>query len=70
MSLRLPGRLPAGTKLVVEGRGTADGRLRVSARYVELPNGRLINLPRSISAASRSAARGAARATGTYQKKH
>jgi hypothetical protein len=70
MSLRLPGRFPAGTKLVVEGRGMDDGRLKVSARYVQFPNGRLINLPRSMAGSSRRPARGHARATGLGRKKH
>lgn len=37
---RLPTRLPAGTKYVVEARG------RFVRRYVELPNGRIIPLAR------------------------
>jgi hypothetical protein len=53
---RLPKHLPAGAVYVIEGRGAEFDRLRVSARYVMLPNGRRIefpaDLPRGASAAS------------------
>jgi hypothetical protein len=42
----LPQRLPAGTKYVIEGRGGGDGRVCVWSRYVEFPDGRLLELPR------------------------
>jgi len=42
---RLPNRFPVGTRYVVEGRGSARGRLRVAARYLEFPNGRHVDLP-------------------------
>jgi hypothetical protein len=35
---------PVGAKYVVEGHGGAEGRLRVVARYIELPGGRRINI--------------------------
>jgi len=41
---KLPKQFPVGTTYVVEGRGGADGNLRVFSRYVVLPNGQRINL--------------------------
>jgi hypothetical protein len=41
---RLPKRFPVGTTYVVEGRGGAEGHLRVFSRYVELPGGQRITL--------------------------
>jgi len=41
----LPKRVPVGTTYVVEGRGGADGELRVFSRYLVLPGGRRINVP-------------------------
>ena len=41
---RLPKRFPVGSTYVIEGRGGADGHLRVLSRYVELPGGRRIEL--------------------------
>jgi hypothetical protein len=53
-SVRLPKRLPAGTKYVVEGRTDAGGTFQVFARYVVFPNGRRIDLPkRNVSSAPR-----------------
>jgi hypothetical protein len=46
---RLPKRLPAGTKYVIEGRGGRDGRLRVHSRYLELPDGRQLELPANLA---------------------
>ena len=42
---RLPSRFPVGTKFVIEGRGGADGRLRVLSRYLEFPDGTFVRLP-------------------------
>jgi hypothetical protein len=55
-SARLPQRLPAGTRYVVEGRKGAKGLFQVSARYVVLPNGRRLDLP-SRAPASRTRGR-------------
>jgi hypothetical protein len=41
---RLPRRIPAGTKFVVEGEDTADGRLRIVARYLVYPDGTQLNV--------------------------
>ncbi len=41
---RLPRRFPVGTKYVIEGRGGGEGRLRVSSRYIEFPDGRHLQL--------------------------
>ena len=44
--VRLPKRFPVGTKYIVEGRCDEDGVFRTSARYLLLPNGRQIDLPK------------------------
>lgn len=44
-SARLPKIFPVGATYVVEGRGGKSGHLRVSSRYVVLPNGKRINIP-------------------------
>jgi hypothetical protein len=41
---RLPRQFPVGARYVVEGYGGAEGRLRVSARYILLPGGQRINV--------------------------
>jgi hypothetical protein len=41
--VRLPSRLPAGSKYILESRGTMKGLMLVN-RYVELPDGRRIEL--------------------------
>lgn len=41
---RLPRRFPVGTKYVIEGQGGGEGRLRVSSRYIEFPDGRHLRL--------------------------
>jgi hypothetical protein len=41
----LPTRFPVGTRYVIEGRSGAHGRLRVQSRYLEFPDGRLVQLP-------------------------
>jgi len=41
--MRLPSRLPAGSKYILESRGTMKGLMLVN-RYVELPDGRRIEL--------------------------
>jgi hypothetical protein len=41
----LPKQVPVGTTYVVEGRGGANGELRVFSRYLVLPSGRRINVP-------------------------
>lgn len=41
---RLPSRLPAGTKLVIEGRRDSQGRMQISSRYVELPDGEQVHV--------------------------
>lgn len=45
-AVRLPKRFPVGTKYVIEGRCDEDGVFHTSARYVLLPNGRHIDLPK------------------------
>jgi len=47
---RLPSRLPAGSKYVLEIRGKMKGSLLVN-RYVELPDGRRVELAARLVAA-------------------
>lgn len=47
---RLPSRFPVGTKFVIEGRGGGEGRLRVSSRYLEFPDGTCVPLPAKTAA--------------------
>jgi hypothetical protein len=47
----LPEYFPLGTRYVVEGKNTAQGVLRVSARYVLFPDGRRVDLPLKVVAA-------------------
>ena len=44
VKVRVPSRLPAGTKFVVEGEDAANGGVRIVARYLVYPDGRRINL--------------------------
>jgi hypothetical protein len=41
---RLPKRFPVGAVYVIEGHDGRYGRLRVSSRYVKLPDGRRIEI--------------------------
>jgi len=45
----LPRRLPIGATYVVEGYGGGEGKLRVIARYLLLPDGNRINVPGDLS---------------------
>lgn len=58
---RLPKRFPVGSTYVVEGRGGADGHLRVVSRYVELPSGRRIELGGDVSGSRLAGSRRRAR---------
>jgi hypothetical protein len=51
---RLPSRFPVGTRYVIEGRGGAEGRLRIQARYLEFPDGRHVDLPTDPAARARA----------------
>jgi len=42
---RLPSRFPVGTRYVVEGRDGGEGRVRISLRRLEFPDGRKLDLP-------------------------
>jgi hypothetical protein len=44
---RLPERFPVGTRYVVEASGRVRGHLRIQSRYVEFPDGRHVDLPRT-----------------------
>ncbi len=50
---RLPDRFPVGTRYVIEGRGGGDGRVRIHLRYLEFPDGRLVDLPVDLSKRAR-----------------
>jgi predicted component of type VI protein secretion system len=41
---RLPSRFPVGTRFVIEGKPDKTGKLKVSSRYVILPNGTQFDL--------------------------
>ncbi len=45
----VPRRLPVGATYVVEGYGGGEGKLRVIARYLLLPDGNRINVPGDLS---------------------
>ena len=42
---RLPSRFPIGTRYVIEGRRGGEGRVRISVRRLEFPDGRKLDLP-------------------------
>ena len=63
---RLPSRFPIGTRYVVEGRGGGQGRLRIHLRYLEFPDGRLVELP--VDLADRPRSRRRARRRGPARK--
>jgi len=44
LSTCLPRRFPVGATYIIEGYGGETGRLRVTSRYVLLPDGRRIDL--------------------------
>lgn len=46
-SSRLPERFPVGTRYVVETSGRVRGHLRIRSRYIEFPDGRHVDLPRT-----------------------
>ena len=46
-SARLPNRFPVGSKYVIESRGFDDEGAQVLHRYVEFPDGRIVNLATS-----------------------
>jgi hypothetical protein len=51
----LPNQFPVGTRYVIEGRGGGHGRLRISLRRLEFPDGHHLDLP--IDKAERGTAR-------------
>ena len=51
---RLPSRFPVGTRYVVEGRRGGEGRLHIHSRYLEFPDGRLVELPLDLAERTRS----------------
>ena len=48
-SATVPRCLPVGATFVVEGYGGGEGKLRVIARYLLLPDGNRINVPGDLS---------------------
>lgn len=43
-AIRLPSRLPAGTRYVIEGRPGKAGKMRIVSRQLILPNGKQFDL--------------------------
>ena len=43
-AIRLPARLPAGTRYVIEGRPGKAGEMRIVSRQLILPNGKQFDL--------------------------
>ncbi len=41
---RLPTRFPVGTRYIVEGEPNEAGELRITSRYLVLPNGRRLDV--------------------------
>jgi hypothetical protein len=58
---RLPSRFPVGTRYVVEGRSGGGGRLHIHSRYLEFPDGRLVELPLDLAERTRARRLGAPR---------
>ena len=58
---RLPRRIPAGTRYVIEGRGGF-----IKSRYIEFPDGRHIDLPADLAA--RTAARRSASSASSMRR--
>ncbi len=50
----LPSRFPVGTRYVVECRGGGQGRFRIRLRYLEVPDGRHVELPIGLAHRARS----------------
>jgi hypothetical protein len=42
---KLPNQFPIGTRYVIEGHGGGSGRLRISLRRLEFPDGQYLDLP-------------------------
>jgi hypothetical protein len=57
---RLPDQFPVGTRYVVEGQPAGEGRVRIRMHYLELPDGRHIDLPTHASSSRRRGTRAAA----------
>jgi len=52
-AVRIPKRVPVGTKYVVEGKGQGDGRVQIYSRYLIFPDGRMFDLPSDAPAPAR-----------------
>jgi hypothetical protein len=59
MQNRVPSRFPIGTHYILEGEPAANGGVRVTSRYVLMPNGTLydVAVPRKRTRKSAPAAR-------------
>jgi len=64
---QLPRRFPVGATYVIEGYGGEEGKLRVIARYVVLPDGRRINLADDFSGPASPRVRRRTRSRGENQ---
>ena len=65
-SVRIPKRVPVGTKYVIEGRSRGAGEVHVFSRTLVFPDGRCFELPSDVPPAAiprrrRSASQGARR---------
>lgn len=43
---RLPSRFPVGTKFVIEGRPSGEGKPQILSRFIEFPDGTKLRLPK------------------------
>jgi hypothetical protein len=51
-TVRIPKRVPVGTKYVIEGKSRGEGQVQVFSRYLVFPDGRCFDLPSDIPAAA------------------
>jgi len=67
----LPGRLPDGTRYVIEGRRGKNGRLKIVSRQVILPSGEQFDVeaPPPVKKAAKTAAKSASKAPSAVRRK-
>ena len=63
---RLSSRFPIGTKFVIEGRRTGEGKTKVFSRYLVFPDGTCIRLPKRAGKRETVAPRYRARRAGGH----
>ena len=47
-AVRIPKRVPVGTKYVIEGKRQGEGQVHVFSRYLVFPDGRHFELPSDV----------------------